>query len=229
MILYVNGDSHSAGAEAVNNFAFAEDDPLYYALGRIPHPDNERVSYGCMLANIFGAILHCDAESASSNDRIIRTTYEYLEQNTPDFVVIGWSTWEREEWLYNNIYYQVTAGGTDIVPSELEQQYKEWVISRAPNHSYSEQAQGKIWQLHQTLESKNIPHVFFNTFSCLHAQERKDWQGCYLAPYEQTQTYYDWCLSQGFTPTKGYHFGPDAHAAWANRLTNFINESIITK
>jgi hypothetical protein len=49
LILYVNGDSHSAGAEAVNDFCFANDDPLYYALGRIPHPDNERVSYVAIL------------------------------------------------------------------------------------------------------------------------------------------------------------------------------------
>ena len=60
MILYVNGDSHSAGAEAVNPYCFAIDDPLYWGLGRRPHPDNERVSYGCQLANKLGAVLHCD-------------------------------------------------------------------------------------------------------------------------------------------------------------------------
>jgi len=40
MILYVNGDSHTAGAEAVNSHAFADDDPAYKHLGRLPHPDN---------------------------------------------------------------------------------------------------------------------------------------------------------------------------------------------
>ena len=78
MILYVNGDSHSAAAEAVNSYCFANDDPLYYALGRRPHPDNERVSYGCNIANELNAILHCDAESASSNTRIIRTTKDCI-------------------------------------------------------------------------------------------------------------------------------------------------------
>lgn len=229
MILYVNGDSHSAGAEAVNSFAFAEDDPLYYALGRIPHPDNERVSYGCQFANAIGAILHCAAESASSNDRIIRTTYEYLQAHTPDLIIIGWSTWEREEWLHEGTYYQVTASGTDSVPAELEQQYKEWVVSRVPSPTLSDHAQVKIWQLHCDLIQRKIPHIFFNTFSCLHSQEKHDWAGSYLKPYDQSQTYYDWCLGQGFKPTNGYHFGPDAHDAWAIRLTNFLNESIITK
>ena len=44
MILYVNGDSHTAGAEAVNPYAFAEDDPNLTHLGRLPHPDNLAVS-----------------------------------------------------------------------------------------------------------------------------------------------------------------------------------------
>ena len=111
MILYVNGDSHSAGAEAINSHCFAEDDPLFHALGRIPHPDNERVSYGCLLANALYAVLVCDAESGSSNDRIIRTTQEYLKTEKPDAVIIGWSTWEREEWLHDGQYWQINAGG----------------------------------------------------------------------------------------------------------------------
>ena len=78
MIVYVNGDSHSAGGEAVNPYCFANDDPLYWALGRQPHPDNLRVSYGCELANMLYAVLECDAESSASNDRILRTTHEYL-------------------------------------------------------------------------------------------------------------------------------------------------------
>ena len=40
MILYVNGDSHAAAAEAVNPHAWAMDDGLFYGLGRMPHPDN---------------------------------------------------------------------------------------------------------------------------------------------------------------------------------------------
>jgi hypothetical protein len=99
LILYVNGDSHSAGAEAINSFAFANDDPQYKYLGRVPHPDNLFVSYGNILAKNLSAELYCDAESDSSNDLIIRTTKHYLKNNRPDLIVIGWSTWEREEWL----------------------------------------------------------------------------------------------------------------------------------
>jgi hypothetical protein len=38
MILYVNGDSHTAAAEAVNPHAFAEDDPIaLFYMGRALH------------------------------------------------------------------------------------------------------------------------------------------------------------------------------------------------
>ena len=77
MILYVNGDSHTAAAEAVSPAAFAEDDG-HPELGRIPHPENLRVSWGQQLANRLNATLVCDAESAASNFRILRTTREWM-------------------------------------------------------------------------------------------------------------------------------------------------------
>ena len=158
MILYVNGDSHSAGAEAVNSFAFANDDPQYKYLGRLPHPDNLFVSYGNVLAKNLSAELYCDAESASSNDRIIRTTKHYLRTNRPDLIVIGWSTWEREEWLYEGQYWQINAGGVgDDWPDAVKQQYKHWV-NNIDHKKKQQEAEEKIWALHQELT--NIPHLF---------------------------------------------------------------------
>ena len=78
MILYVNGDSHAAAAEAVNAHAFAEDDPALFYLGRAPHPKNLAVSWGKVLSLALRSGFRCDAESASSNSRIIRTTREWL-------------------------------------------------------------------------------------------------------------------------------------------------------
>ena len=78
MILYVNGDSHTAGAEAVNAYAFAEDDPKLYYLGRLPHPENLQVTWGKLLSLALNAGFQCDAESASSNARILRTTRAWI-------------------------------------------------------------------------------------------------------------------------------------------------------
>ena len=100
MMLYVNGDSHTAAAEAVNPHAFAEDDTALFYLGRSPHPANLAVSWGRLLSLTLKSAFRCDAESASSNSRIIRTTNQWLAdagQDHPDLlVIIQWSTWERE-------------------------------------------------------------------------------------------------------------------------------------
>lgn len=231
MILYVNGDSHAAGGEAVNNYCFAEDDPLYWALGRQPHPDNLRVSWGCELANMLGAILHCDAESASSDDRIIRTTREYLKENKPELVVIGWSSWEREEWLIDNTYYQVNASGIDVVPPEYQNKYKEWV-SNIKWYKACPIAQDRIFQFHKELDDQGIKHFFFSTnwsaFDLRHCHQH-DWESSYLEPYDNNYVFPNWLKNQGFSTVRkdSYHFGPNAHTAWAEFLyQNYVQKML---
>lgn len=218
MILYVNGDSHSAAAEAVNEYCFAEDDPLYHALGRIPHPDNERVSYGCNVANELFAILHCDAESASSNDRIVRTTRDYLKETKPDAVIIGWSTWEREEWYHDGIWWQVNGGGIGHDwPESIKQQYKNYVTNLNWNEK-TNQAHKQIHELHTEISDLKIPHLFFNTFSDFHTQDPLEWYETYIDPYDPKMTYWQWLTDHGFRSNQSYHFGPNAHRKWAEFL-----------
>lgn len=241
MIVYVNGDSHSAGAEALNLHAFAEDDGLYYGLGRKPHPDNLAVSYGCNIANELYAILHCDAESASSNERILRTTKDYLKDNRPDLVIIGWSTWEREEWIYEGRDYQVTASGTDDVPDALKNQYKQWVIDQSDPDVINEKLiriHERVIDLHIKLEDQKIPHLFFNAFQSFNnirnlkhlGAETIDWNGCYIGPYDESLTYYNWLTAQGFQTANehSYHFRADAHRAWADFLIQNYVQKILT-
>ena len=249
--MYINGDSHSAGAEIANPHAFAEDDPLYWRFGRQPHPDNLKLSYGCELANMMGAVLECDAESASSNDRIIRTTHEYLSNfpnnSKPDLIVIGWSTWERKEWLHEGTYYQVTASGTDDVPPELHSQYKKWVVDQdyISRERKLLQWHDRIYQFHLDLEDKKIPHLFFNTYSDFSPIRRGhitthtvqvpppeyDWNECYVGPYDADLTYYNWCIQNGFETVNpnSYHFGADAHSAWAEYLYQTIVQKTLTR
>lgn len=218
MILYVNGDSHSAGAEAVNDYCFAEDDQLYKSLGRIPHPDNERVSYGCNLANELGAVFHCDAESASSNSRIIRTTKEYLKDFEPDAIIIGWSTWEREEWFYNGIWWQVNAGGVGHDwPDTIKDRYKDYILN-LDWETATQQAHTQIYTLHEELMDLKIPHLFFNTYSNFGSQDPKEWDNCYIGPYDPKLTYWQWLTDQGFQSRPTYHFRADAHRKWAEFL-----------
>jgi len=242
MILYVNGDSHSAGAEAVNTYCFAEDDSRYRGLGRLPHPDNLAVSYGQLLANRMNCRLYCDAESASSNHRIIRTTWEYftgvqgLPAGQADFVVIGWSTWERKEFSdpATGINWQVNAGGVGHDwPDWLKEQYPKFV-AELDWRNEMHRAHSKIHQFHLDLKRKGIRHLFFNTYSYFDTAQlglTYTWDDSYLNPYDPKGTYYEWCLSEGFQPVSknSYHFGVDAHRAWADYLYNQIVQMCLTQ
>jgi len=228
MILYVNGDSHTAGAEAVNAHAFAEDDPALFYLGRAPHPENLAVTWGKLLSLSIRSGFRCDAESASSNARIIRTTREWLSgggANHPDqLVIIQWSTWEREEWLHNKINYQIGSSGTDHVPQELQEKYRNYVIG-TDWKSKTQQAHDEIWQFHNELKDQNIRHIFFNgnnDFSSI--EDQKDWGVNYIGPYDPNQTYNAVIRSNGIDTVMpdSWHFGREGHSCFARFILNYI-------
>ena len=228
MILYVNGDSHTAAAEAVNPHAFAMDDgPLFY-MGRAPHPENLAVSWGFRLSTALRASFHCGAESASSNSRILRTTRDWLTRirNLDEvLMVIQWSTWEREEWLIDGVYYQIGASGQDDVPDEHKQRYKEFVVG-VDWKEKTKQAHYDIWQLHVDLEGLGVNHIFFNgnnDFSAI--TDQKDWGTSYIDPYDPAGTYSARIQAQGIqtvTP-KSWHFGSDGHSVWNRFMLQYIN------
>ena len=69
MLLYANGDSHTAPR-----------------------------SYIDIIGEEFAFEFVNQAQGGCSNASIIRRTRDYLKHTIPDLVIIGWSTWEREEW-----------------------------------------------------------------------------------------------------------------------------------
>ena len=246
MILYTNGCSHVAAGEAANSYCFAEDDSKYFYLKRKPHPDNLAVSFSRRLADLLKARLYCDAESAASNDRILRTTQEFLRGHYREkvkedvFVLIGWTTWEREEWQHEGEYYQVNGSGIDQVPKELATKYKQWVIDT--NLKWREHHikwHQKIWDLHEELKEKDIKHLFFNSHISLSlVNDRKDWDHNYINPYEENQTYFNMLKEKGFSvrpsvvaEAGGGHYMADGHQAWAHyllpHLTKVLSEPII--
>lgn len=228
MILYVNGDSHTAGAEAVNSHAFAEDDPKLYYLGRLPHPENLQVTWGKLLSLALNAGFQCEAESASSNARILRTTRAWLAQqknNLQDIlVVIQWSTWEREEWLYNGITYQINGSGIDHVPQEAQERYRNYIVGLDWHHKTHE-AHNDIWTFHQELLAQGIRHVFFNgnnDFSSV--TDQKDWGSNYIGPYDTASTYHAQLQAAGIETVMpdSYHYGRDGHSWWFKHLLKYL-------
>jgi hypothetical protein len=231
MILYVNGNSHAAAAEAVNPHAWACDDGLFWGLGRNPHPDNERVSFGCELANWLRAVLYLDAQAGCSNTRIMRTTREWINSN-PDavkdcFMVIQWTTWEREEWWHQGQDFQVNASGIDDVPQELQEKYRHFIIG-IDWQSKTNQAHKEIWEFHTELKQLGIRHVMFNGNSHFgEIVDQKDWGVSYMNPYDANLTYDRVLKHNNFKPVNpnSWHFGPNAHCFWAEYLLQYINNN----
>lgn len=227
MILYVNGDSHTAAAEAVNVHAFAEDDSKYFYMGRAPHPDNIQVSWGKLLSLSLQAGFKCDAESASSNARIMRTTREYLLNRpaTEDIlVIVQWSTWEREEWLHDSVYYQVNASGIDHVPQALQEKYRNYIIG-INWRAKTKEAHDQIWAFHKELEEQGIRHIFFNgNNDFAQITDRKDWGCSYVHPYDSDYTFNALIQAGGMDTVapNSYHYGKDAHSFFNRFMLQYI-------
>ena len=227
MILYVNGDSHTAAAEAVNVHAFAEDESKYFYLGRAPHPDNLSVSWGKLLSLTLQAGFHCAAESASSNNRIIRTTREWLStiQNQNEIlIIIQWSTWEREEWLHDGFYYQVNASGIDHVPQALQEKYRQYILG-IDWQAKTEEAHNQIWAFHKELEAKEIKHIFFNGNNSFGGiTEKKDWGTSYIEPYDPKGTFSAKLELAGIETVapNSYHYGKDGHSFFNRFMLQYI-------
>ena len=228
MILYVNGDSHTAAAEAVNQHAFAEDDPDLFYLGRAPHPANLAVSWGRMLADSLKATFKCDAESASSNTRILRTARIWADAHRHRrdmLMIIQWSTWEREEWIIDGRPFQVNASGQDHVPESHRDQYRTWITQLDYSHARASWHR-EIWNFHLELEAQGVHHLFFNGnnhFGDMAQTARLDWGRFYLSPYDPAGTYDQWLKSHGFETVapNSWHFGRSAHAAWSRFVLQY--------
>lgn len=238
MILYVNGDSHSAGAElaSIRNgtiLEFNESTRQYQPAqdniqGQTLQDECIKRSYSQRLADLLGADLVCDAEPGGSNARILRLTREYLKSNRPDFLVIGWSPFEREEWWHNGVAYQVTGGGVESVPAELAYKYKKWVIDNSDPCAINARtvaSHQEIFVFHQELLELSIPHLFFNTFNSFEfihdmGGTYLNWSDCFVEPYRESYTYCLWLKNQGYQPVSAtsMHFGPAGHQAWAEFL-----------
>jgi hypothetical protein len=227
MILYVNGDSHTAAAEAVNPHAFADDDGQLFYLGRAPHPDNLAISWGKLLSLTLKSSFHCGAESASSNARIMRTTRDWLDQQRGHdevLIIIQWSTWEREEWLHDSTYYQVGASGIDHVPAALQEKYRNFIIGTDWKYKTT-QAHNDIWQFHLELKDQKVKHVFFNGNNDFgQIQDQKEWGTNYIGPYDSTRTYNALIRAQGIDTVapNSWHFGKDGHSYFHRFMLQYI-------
>ena len=164
--VYLNGDSQTIGSDlpwsqqSDDVFVGSYADHLVHHLG--------------------GEIIANPAVGGGSNDRIMRTTNQMLddcERNTwarnpyPDFIVIGWTEWSRYDWFYNGKYRSMHAAqdGLSIEETALEKnhpraEWQKWILSDARLTGTAHVAfyYNQMMNLHLRLEYLKIPHLFFN-------------------------------------------------------------------
>lgn len=201
-MIYVNGDSHSHGVN-------------------IP----KELRYSNIVADYFGLPLINESQIGASNQYILRTSQNFLDNNKPGLVIIGWTTWEREEWEFNGQFYNVNSSGHDQLPAELELKYKNWVLKQDSKTlaTKSQYWHDKIWHFHQSLS--NIPHVFFNCmYNFFGVNDEHNWNNKFVGPYNNSLSYYWYLKNCGYQADDWYHYGTDGHARWAKLLIDHIKQ-----
>lgn len=145
-------------------------------------------------------------------------------------LLVGWTSFEREEWpwLYSNISM---CNGPDFgVPPAMFAKYTTWKQTLT-----EEYVQNKInfwhdtiYQLHLHLLSRQIRHVFWTTYDNFKSvPTQMKWQGCFYKPYDT-----DGCMQQFFAnnklnanPGDSFHYDQSAHGAWAQELATYARST----
>lgn len=93
MIIYANGDAHTAAAHAVAPYVCAEEDTELWWMGAAPHPQNQSAAFATRIAKVFKARLILDTETGGTTDKIISGCRKFVGSNKflePIIVIIGW-------------------------------------------------------------------------------------------------------------------------------------------
>lgn len=214
MILYVNGDSHCVGHGIMEEYGMTHEDIRYSRIRQAPHPANFEYSFGFQIAQKLNLPLVCQAASGSSIERVLRTTRQFVYQtNQKIFVLLGLPAVNREEWYFQNKWWQITEGNQERYPAELHSRFQSWLVEYDTQKYLINRTKtilGQIQKLDSWLHSKQIPHLFFSTYD-------------ELTGYEN---YTEYLQSAGIKPDKWNHFKLDGHTAWANYLTKKIDDII---
>jgi hypothetical protein len=236
-VLYVNGCSHSVGAEISR--------PGFYR-----QPYDYEHSYGGVISRKFGLIHHNDAIEGGSNNLIETTTIQsiltLLETYHPSeiFVIIGWTGYDRSEATYKNKLYRFIPNSViQDCPYTVNEWYKFWVAN-TDNDASMNKFLLQYGLVSTFLKYHNIKYYFFNSIipayipkiNLLHEvldnkpnahliNMMKNDQN-FLEPFNSDKTFYNILKKNhdGCKDGRWHHFTEDGHLAWAEFLLERIEE-----
>jgi hypothetical protein len=224
--LWVNGDSHTAGSYSPNNVS----DPFAKQIAQ--RLDLEYVNL---------------ALPGGSNQRIIRTTVDALSELDPTETVllIGWSSWERTEWYWNNAWHAICGDPGYELPEFAQarwqqhvEHYRNQFTDKISDHDLwtkSKEQEHAIWVFHRLLHNLGYKFLFFlgcsNTFrweSTHDSTSKLPWLQDTWAhdPYQPTG-FSEFCEARGHKKDDLWHFGQDAHTEWADYLVGMIESKLL--
>lgn len=205
-----------------------------------------KLSIGHQFCNLMGGELVNLAYPGASNDRIYNTTLENLNQKI-DFVLIAWTEMSRLQWFTtaegHPYFYEINnlGIGRQPLPTEFTGRYNHWQKFMADSPEFRRALSlywhERIYNLHQLLNYRGIPHLFFNTFERFHIYQEEyqlNWSQRYIDPYERFEppiTYVSWAQRNNYqeiTPGQR-HYEPKAALAWAELLMDHTRKHNLHK
>ena len=156
MLIYFNGDGNTAGSELEPGQCYADILTQHFQATAVNH-----------------ALIGC------SNDHILRSTTQYIEQckqsqTFPDLVIIGWTEWWRQDWRKDGKHVPVIKGFVnfyDLNQVETDRlEYHNNIISKYFIYASAMAVyyNNAIYNLHCELQELGIKHLFFNEIGRAH-------------------------------------------------------------
>lgn len=110
------------------------------------------------------------AVGGGSNDRIYRTTIEFCNTQTPDYVIIGWTTLPRNELIHTSGTYLRVAPNCKLpddhtLPDELDTVHQFWSRNLLNEYINFRNLLHHILHLQDYFKIKKVPYKFFTALS----------------------------------------------------------------
>ena len=247
--LYVNGDSWTAGNGVL-------DDPAFDNLTKMQKTKVNLYNYAwpVYLAEGLGIDeLVNDSIGGGSNDRIVRTTIDFILSRSPEerknvLVVVGWTTVNRSEifisldppfssgWRRFNVA-QLPLSDRDVPLAMLPEldKYREFAASYLYNEFNAlEVFCRQVSLLRRFLEVHQVKHLFFsaltNATSIFNVKENSDRLQRYLDEIRGPNildlgyTFANYVYDNNLPRAKCHHPLIESHKAWAERLKTELKE-----
>jgi hypothetical protein len=223
--LWVNGDSHTAGS---------------YTSKNVDNP------FAKQLADQFNFNYNNIALPGGSNQRIIRTTIEALPNLDPTetFILIGWSSWERTEWWWEDRWHAICGDPGYNLPDFAKIRWQQnadhcanqftdplsdhdlWTKSKEQEHA--------IWVFHKLLTNLNYKFLFFLgcaypfRWESTHTTSSKlPWDpDCWAHDPYVPSGFSEFSESNGHKKDYLWHFGQAAHDDYVQYLAPIIKAKL---